>query len=348
MRPARPLGARLGAGLAVVALALAGCSGDDGGRGSVTTDGGDTGADDVVQVPGVVTGADSLVFLDAALRVVAPCDGSLCVWTSNGALADRWDGGGIVADASPGVYTDRIEDGAVELVLLDEVSGREMRAVEAYEVDDVQDGPGQGLRDIELSPDGTWVAAVGADGVVRRWTARGLDDGLTIDTGTDAVAVAWSADGSRVAVAASDGPVTIRDAATGEETARLDAPPQGDVVWSDDGAHLATASFALDEEAATTVWDATTLQDVASLARPGDRLAFMGEDALVLSEKGALDVQAWSWTTDATTAFSGATDPPRAVMVSRLRVYAASPRDGVLGWGVGGGDAPTVFEKPEG
>jgi WD40 repeat protein len=342
------LAARLTMGLTVVVLALAGCSGDDGGRGSDTTDGGDTGAGDVVQVPGVVTGADSLAFIDGALRVVAPCDGSLCVWSSGGALAERWDGGGIVAHASPGLYTDRVEDGVVELVLLDEVSGREIRAVEAYEADDVQDGPSQGLRDIELSPDGTWVAAVGADGVVRRWTARGLDDELTIDTGTDAVAVAWSADASRVAVAASDGPVTIRDAATGEETGRLDAPPQGDVVWSDDGTHLATASFALDEEAATTVWAATTFEEVASLARPGDRLAFMGEDALLFSEKEALQVQAWSWTTDATTAFSGATDPPRAVMVGGLRVYAASPRDGVLEWGIGGGDAPTVFEKPEG
>jgi hypothetical protein len=34
-------------------------------------------------------------------------------------------------------------------------------------------------------------------------------------------------------------------------------------------------------------------------------------------------------------------------MVAGPRVYAASPRDGVLGWGMGGGDAPTVFEKPE-
>ncbi len=346
MRRARPLAA----GLAVVALALAGCSDDSGDSGGATTDGVDAGSGDVVEVPGVVTGADSLVFLPGALRVVAPCDGSLCVWSSSrGVLVDRWDGGGIVADAGPGVYTDRVQDGAVELVLLDETSGREVGSVEAHEVDDVQDGPSQGLRDIELSPDGRWVAAVGADGVVRRWAARGLDDEMTIDTGTDAVAVAWSADASRVAVAASDGPVTIRDAATGEETGRLDAPPQGDVVWSDDGTHLATASFSLDEEAATTVWDATTHEEVASLARPGDRLAFMGEDTLLLSEKDALDLQAWSWTTDGTTAFSGATDPPRAVLVALggSRIYAASPRDGVLEWGIGGGDAPTVFEKPE-
>jgi WD40 repeat protein len=338
------------AALLVAALALAGCSSDDDGGGDAMTEGGDSGSGDVVEVPGVVTGADSLVLLDGALRVVAPCDGSLCVWSSSdGGLVDRWEGGGIVAAASPGVYTDRIEDGAVELVLLDEMSGREVGSVEAYEVDDVQDGPSQGLRDIELSPDGTWVAAVGADGVVRRWTAGGLDDELTIDTGTDAVAVAWSADASRVAVAASDGPVTIRDAATGEETAVLDAPPQGDVVWSQDGDHIATASFALDEEAATTVWDATTLEDVASLTRPGNRLAFMGADTLVLSEKDALDVQAWSWTTDGTTSFSGATDPPRAVLVALggSRIYAASPRDGVLEWTGGGGDAPTVFEKPE-
>ena len=345
MRRARPLAA----GLAVVALALAGCSDDSGDSGGATTDGVDAGSGDVVEVPGVVTGADSLVFLPGALRVVAPCDGSLCVWSSSrGVLVDRWDGGGIVADAGPGVYTDRVQDGAVELVLLDETSGREVGSVEAHEVDDVQDGPSRGLRDIELSPDGRWVAAVGADGVVRRWAARGLDDEMTIDTGADAVAVAWSADASG---SPSPPPTAPSRSAMPrpERTGRLDAPPQGDVVWSDDGTHLATASFSLDEEAATTVWDATTLEEVASLARPGDRLAFMGEDTLLLSEKDALDLQAWSWTTDGTTAFSGATDPPRAVLVALggSRIYAASPRDGVLEWGIGGGDAPTVFEKPE-
>ena len=266
MRRARPLAA----GLAVVALALAGCSDDSGDSGGATTDGVDAGSGDVVEVPGVVTGADSLVFLPGALRVVAPCDGSLCVWSSSrGVLVDRWDGGGIVADAGPGVYTDRVQDGAVELVLLDETSGREVGSVEAHEVDDVQDGPSQGLRDIELSPDGRWVAAVGADGVVRRWTARGPDDETTIDTGTDAVAVAWSADASRVAVAASDGPVTIRDAGPGPPSGASMRHPRGTSSGADDGTTSPRRPSRSTRRLRLTVWDARPYEEeVASSARP--------------------------------------------------------------------------------
>lgn len=332
-----------------VALLTAGCSTSSDGDGTDGSDGpGGAEQGEVVQVPGVVGGAGSVAFLPGALRVVAPCDGGLCVWSAaGGALVDRLDGGGIVAASGPGIYTDRVQDGTVELVLLDEVTGDEVASVPAYEVADVQDGPSQGLRDVELSPDGRWVAAVGSDGVVRRWTASGLADELTIASEGDAVAVAWSADGSQVAVASSDGPVTIRDASTGEEVGALDAPPQGDVVWSEDGTRIVTASFALDDAAATTVWDAGSLAEVASLPRPGYRLALAGDDAVVLSEKDGLDVLRWDWERDDVRSYSGATDTPRAVLVALggARTYAVSPRDGVLEW-TSPDDAPTVFEKP--
>jgi len=336
--------------LGALVLTTAGCSaGDDPTGGEV---GPDTGTGEVVEVPGVVGNADSLAFLPGALRVVAPCDGGLCVWsTAGGALVDRFDGGGIVAAAGPGIYTDRVEGGTVELVLLDELSGRELRSVGAYEAADVQDGPSQGLRDVAPSPDGRWVAAVGADGDVRRWTADGLADELVIGA-ADAVAAAFSPDGSMIAVASSDGPVSIHDSSTGAEVAALDAPPQGDVAWSDDGAHLATAAYALDERADTTVWDATSYDAVASLDRPGYRLAFAGGDALVLTVKDELDVLRWDWEDDEVRTWTGATDVPRAVLVALggSRTYAASPRDGVLEWDPGDldGGEPTVLDVPAG
>ena len=60
------------------------------------------------------------------------------------------------------------------------------------------------------------------------------------------------------------------------------------------------------------------------------------------------DVRVWDWRTDDVRSLAGATDTPRAVLVAPdgSRVYAVSPRDGVLAWPAAGGEA-TTFEKPE-
>lgn len=332
--------------LAVAALlALTGCA-TDGGDAGAGSDAGAGGAD-VATVPGVVTSAGSVAYDEASQRILVPCDGDLCQWTLDGAFVGRFDAGAIVASSARGIYTDRVEDGSVELVLLGPGTDQEVASVEVHGVEDVQDGPAPGLRDIASSPDGAWVAAVGSDGIVRRWTADGLTDVLTIDSGADAVAVAFSPDGSRIAVAASDAPVTIHDVTTGEQVGELDAPPQGDVVWSDDG-WIATASFALDEEAATTVWDGEDAQVLARLDVPGYRLDPAGRDGLLLTEKESRDVLRWDWAADRVTRYTGATDVPRAVLQVQqgARVIAVSPRDGVLAWPAGGGE-PTRFEKPE-
>lgn len=337
---------RLAAATAAAVLALAACtSGDEPEPGG----GGDTGEGDLVEVPGVVVDAGSAALIPEALRIVVPCDGELCVWASDGTLVDRFDGGATVAYSSgPGIATDRIEGGTVGVVLLDPLTGAESESADAYEADDVQDSPGEGMRDVEFSPDGSWLAGVGADGVVRRWAAASLSDELEITAGGDAVAVAFSPDGSQIAVASSDAPVTIHDTSSGEELGVLDGAPQGRVAWSPDGAWIASASFVLDDEAETTVWDAASYDVEATLPRAGDHLAFMGTDALVLSVKDELDVVRWGWADDDVRTFTGATDSPRAVLVGQAgaRIYAVSPRDGVLAWDVAGGE-PTRFETPE-
>ena len=328
---------RLAIAAAAVVLAAAGCSSDT-----------DDATGDVVEVPGVVSAAGSVAVLPDLSRVVAPCDGDVCQWTLEGRYVGRFDGGAIVAVSDPGLYTDRVRDGVVELVLLDPASGEEVRSVEAYAVDDVQDGAGQGLRDIAFSPDGSWVAAVGADGVVRRWSAEGLSDEVAIDGAGDAVAAAFSPDGSLLAVASSDAPVTLHDSATGDVAGQLDALPQGAVEWSEDG-WIATASFTLDDAAATTVWDGETREAVATLAVPAYRLDVAGPGTLLLTEKEELDVVRWQWEEDQVIRYTGATDVPRAVTHTATGpgVVAVSPRDGVLAWDADGGQ-PTTFEEPEG
>jgi WD40 repeat protein len=140
----------------------------------------------------------------------------------------------------------------------------------------------------------------------------------------------------------------VVDAASGDELGGLGDAPQGDVAWSPDGEVLATASLALDDDAATTIWDADLGDAAATLPRAGYRLAFSGDDALVLSEKNEPGVLVWTWGDDDVRTLEGATDMPRTVLLApdASRVYAVSPRDGVLAWQASGGE-PTTFEEPQ-
>ncbi len=193
MRRALPLAA----GLAVAALALAGCSDDSGGA---MTDGVDTGSGDVVEVPGVPFTGDSAALSPDGSRIAVPCDGELCLWsTAEGTLDDRWDGGGVVAWGTGGlVATDRVDGGTVSVVLVDDATGDEVGTAEAYDAEVVQDGPGAGMRDLEFSPDGQTLAGAGADGVVRLWSVDDPTDVTELDPEGEApVAVAFSPTGPR-------------------------------------------------------------------------------------------------------------------------------------------------------
>jgi WD40 repeat protein len=347
MRRALPLAA----GLAVAALALAGCSDESGGAMTDGVDGsGDTGSGDVVEVPGVPFTGDSAALSPDGSRIAVPCDGELCLWsTAEGTLDERWDGGGVVAWGAGGlVATDRVAGGTVSVVLVDDATGDEVGTVEAYDAEAEQDGPGAGMRDLEFSPDGQTLAGAGADGVVRLWSVADPTDVTEVDPGGDApVALAFSGDGAELAVASSDAPVSVVDAGSGATLGQLDAPPQGHVAWGPDDATLATSSFALDEQAALTVWDAETYEEVASSPVAADHLAWLGSDGVVASVKDEPDVRVWDWRDDDVRSLAGATDTPRAVLVAPdgSRVYAVSPRDGVLAWPARGGEA-TAFEKP--
>ncbi|PKH42201.1 WD domain-containing protein, G-beta repeat-containing protein [Nocardioides alpinus] len=336
--------------VAVVALVMiAGCSSDDGTAGSAT---GGPGEGEQVEVPGVRVTGDSAALSPDGTRVAVPCDGRLCVWsTADGSLEDGWDAGGVVAWSAAGLLaTDRTYGGTVAVQVLDPGTGEAVAGADAYESEVVEDGPGDGLRDLAFSADGETLAGVGADGVVRLWPVADPLAVVEVDPEGDApVAVAFEPDGSRVAIASSDAPVAVHDARTGEALGSLGGAPQGDVAWSPDGARIATASFALDDEAATTIWDAESLEVEATLPRPAYRLAFAPDStALVLSEKEQTDVLVWTWADDDLRTLSGATDVPRAVLVAPdgTRIFAVSPRDGVLSWDVSGGDV-TTFDQPE-
>jgi dipeptidyl aminopeptidase/acylaminoacyl peptidase len=339
---------RSGLVAAAAVLLLAGCSMD----GDPDPAPGGTGDDEVAEVPGVLLDGDSAALSPDGSRLAVPCDGSICVWTTaDGALAATFGGGTVVAWSPDGttLATDHVTDDYVSAVLLDASTGADQGEHPAHFQEEVQDGPAAGLVDVQFSPDGEYLATVGADGLVRLFSLTDPSEEILVDPGGDApVAVAWSPDGTRVTVASSDAPTAIVDAASGDEVTTLGDAPQGDVAWSPDGAVLATASFALDDDAATTIRDAESGEVEATLPRVGYRLAFRGDDQLVLSEKNEPGVLVWTWADDDVRTLEGAADMPRTVLVSpdARRIYAVSPRDGVLAWEADGGQ-PTTFDEPE-
>ena len=326
-------------------VSLAACSGDDPADPSRQASGEGNASD----VPGVLLTGDSAALSPDGARIAVPCDGELCVWsTADGSLEDRFDGGGVVAWSTAGLLaTDRVEDGTVSVVVLDPATGEVVADTDAYPSADVQDAPGAGLLDLTFSADGETLAGVGADGVVRLWPVADLFDVLEVDPAGDApVALAFEPDGARLAVASSDAPVAVYDARSGDVLASLEGDPQGDVAWSPDGQWIAAASFAYDDAAATTVWDARTLEVEATLPRAAYRLDFNpSSNALALSEKKQRELVVWSWSDDDLVTLKGATDDPRAVLADSVGLYAVSPRDGVIQWGAAG--VVRTFERPD-
>jgi WD40 repeat protein/tRNA A-37 threonylcarbamoyl transferase component Bud32 len=79
------------------------------------------------------------------------------------------------------------------------------------------DGPAGGVLAVAFSPDGSRLAAAGADGVVKVWDRRALREALTLRGHTARVtAVAFSPDGRRLASGGGDGDIRVWDAASGE------------------------------------------------------------------------------------------------------------------------------------
>jgi WD40 repeat protein len=99
---------------------------------------------------------------------------------------------------------------------------------------------------VRMAPDGTRVAAVGADGVLAIYDAQSGDAAVRVTIGDDTElhGLDWSPDGTLVAVGAKDKSVYLVDAATGSVYDRLAGHDDlvSAVAWSPDGTTLATTA----------------------------------------------------------------------------------------------------------
>src|SRR5690349_3787463 len=114
-----------------------------------------------------------------------------------------------------------------------------------------------GVAGADFSPDGKWLAFVGADKAVRVWDVAAGKEVRRLDGHTGFVrTVAFSPDGKLLASAGDDSEVLLWDAATGKEVRRVGrhAGNLRMAVFSPDGKAVASAGF--DEHIG--VWDVTT------------------------------------------------------------------------------------------
>ncbi len=122
-----------------------------------------------------------------------------------------------------------------------------IRAVQASRVSAYLIGHDGSVEDVAYRGDGQEIATVGIDKTLRFWTVNGTESMSLTVPGGEVRAVAYSPDGTAVAVGSEDGRARIYDTATHAlryETAAVDSHTKAikDIAFDADGALLATAS----------------------------------------------------------------------------------------------------------
>lgn len=105
--------------------------------------------------------------------------------------------------------------------------------------------PGRGISDVDISRDGTWLAAVSRDGSTRVWSVSTLGKAIVLDDqGGSLVDTEFSPDGTLLATASSDGGVRVWRVPTGGRYFFFvgHVNPITHVAFSPDGAYLVSTS----------------------------------------------------------------------------------------------------------
>jgi WD40 repeat protein len=214
---------------------------------------------DLMTLAGHTDWANSVSFSPDGKRLAsASMDGTVRIWDLGpGGEALALEAGGLRVAFSPDgarLATDGI-DGTARV--WDVETGGPLAALA---------GHGSGLWGVAWSGDGSRLATAGSDGTARVWAVqsqeavlvlRGHGAGMEDDPELATIrAIAYSADGSRIATAGFDGTARIWEASTGRELQRLEG--HGGLVvgvaFSPDGSRLATTGT----EGDIILWDTTS------------------------------------------------------------------------------------------
>ncbi|MCW3097513.1 MAG: (Myosin heavy-chain) kinase Histone acetyltransferase [Chthonomonadaceae bacterium] len=105
------------------------------------------------------------------------------------------------------------------------------------------DGHERSINDLAYAPDGSRIVTVSADQTARVWDAASGQELLTLELRMEAVTVAYSRDGSHIAVGGES--LIVFNAVTGEETLRFtdEAMAFLQIVFSPDGNYLLCSLF---------------------------------------------------------------------------------------------------------
>jgi WD40 repeat protein len=152
---------------------------------------------------------------------------------------------------------------------------------------------GAHAEDVELSPDGNWLATTAALGTVRIYSTATWERQRSFLTFTESAnALAWSPDSRLLAAACADGSVRIWDLPGGALQTRLAAHEgeANDVAFSPDGRHL----YSCGDDNLAIKWLVATgesLLDFTGHLRPVERIA-VSHDGHLLASAGSDEVYA--------------------------------------------------------
>lgn len=202
---------------------------------------------------------------------------------------------------------------------------------------------------VDWSPDGTRIAGVGPNGLVRVWSASGAPLVDLIGSIGAVNTVAWSPDGRRVAAAGADRVIRIWDAGTGQLLGFMQGHEAviNAISWSPDGIRLASTSIG--ELYTLRTWDVNNFSQLAALqmgnlydvawSPSGFELAAAGADARAIVISATL--------TGVDRRFVAGTDPLGSITWSPdgVRLAAGDGRGIIYIWDVASGQVVTTLQS---
>ena len=204
-------------------------------------------------------------------------------------------------------------------LVVDVGSGEEVFALEGQEF---------GVRDIDWSPDGRWIATSSSDSTVRVWDADNGDPRSTLfGHAGEIVAADWSPDSTRLVTGSNDGTAKVWE--IGDEGTRellsLPAQDTGGGLWvafSPDGNRIMTGDQQIN---AVKIWDVSRTGDAEWANLPADPHGLGGvaftPDGRVVASNGDGSVTVWDAETgDASSTIGRSAGDRSAVAVLAIEV----------------------------